>query len=174
LTCVMGVDPGLITTGYGVLEKRGQKVFLIEGGVIKTSSEMELSLRLEKIFKDISDILSEFNPEVIAVEKLYSHYKHPVTAIMMGHARGAVFLAAALKNISVASYGATEIKKSIAGHGRASKEQIKYMVSKTLGLDDLPGPYDVTDALAIALTHLNMRTKDVIQINRKDNGIRRE
>jgi len=159
---VMGVDPGLITTGYGILDQRGQDISLIEGGVVKTLSTSELSVRLNQLFTGISDVLNEFNPEVMAVEKLYSHYKHPVTAIMMGHARGVIFLAAAVREIPVVSYGATEIKKSITGRGRASKEQVQFMMSRELRLETLPEPFDVTDALAIALTHLNMRRKDVI------------
>ena len=159
---VMGVDPGLITTGYGILEVKGEKVILLEGGVVKTDSGKELSLRLEQIFNGISSVLDEFHPEVVAVEKLYSHYKHPRTAIMMGHARGVIYLAASLRKIPVVSYGATEIKKSITGRGRASKEQVQYMMARELGLSGLPKPYDVSDALAIALTHLNKRKKYVI------------
>ena len=154
---VMGVDPGLITTGYGLLESKENTINLIEGGIIKTKSSMELPLRLEQIFSGLSDIIEEFKPDAMSVEKLYSHYKHPITAIMMGHARGAIFLAAALKHVAVFSYGATEIKKAITGQGRATKSQVQYMMVRELGLERLPEPYDVTDALAIALTHLNLR-----------------
>lgn len=159
---VMGVDPGLITTGYGLLEKKGHELFLIEGGFIKTQSSEELSLRLEEIFNGISEVIKEFRPEVVAVEKLYSHYRHPVTAIMMGHARGAIFLAAAINNVPVVSYGATEIKKAITGNGRASKRQVQTMISRELRLKELPEPHDVTDAIAVALTHINMRNRNVI------------
>jgi crossover junction endodeoxyribonuclease RuvC len=160
---VMGVDPGLITTGYGLLQEHGQKIILIEGGVVRTRSCDELSVRLHLIFSGISSVIDEFKPDAVSVEKLYSHYKHPKTAIMMGHARGVIYLAAAIRNIPVASYGATEIKQSITGRGRASKEQVQFMMSKELGLHVLPEPYDVTDALAIALTHINMRKKEMFK-----------
>ncbi|MEQ8224522.1 MAG: crossover junction endodeoxyribonuclease RuvC [Candidatus Eremiobacterota bacterium] len=160
---VMGVDPGLITTGYGLLQEHGQKITLIEGGVVKTRSCDELSVRLKVLFNGISGVLDEFRPDAVAVEKLYSHYKHPKTAIMMGHARGVIYLAAAIRDIPVASYGATEIKQSITGRGRATKEQVQFMMSRELGLQVLPEPYDVTDALGIALTHINMRKKEIFK-----------
>jgi crossover junction endodeoxyribonuclease RuvC len=98
-------------------------------------------------------VIEQFQPGVVAVEQLYAHYDHPRTAILMAHARGVVFLAAAQGNLPVASYAATQIKKTITGNGRASKEQVQRTIRQELGLAQLPEPADVTDALAVALCH---------------------
>ena len=97
--------------------------------------------------------MEQFAPEVVAVEQLYAHYKHPRTAILMGHARGVLFLAAAEKGLDVVSYSATRVKKTVTGSGRASKEQVQRTIQRELGLAQVPEPPDVADALAVALCH---------------------
>ncbi|OQX92151.1 MAG: crossover junction endodeoxyribonuclease RuvC [candidate division Zixibacteria bacterium 4484_95] len=151
----VGIDPGLDTTGYGVLECSGDHVKLKEAGVIKTRRRLPLEERLAEIFSSLNEVFDEYKPRLVVIEDLYSHYRHPKTAIIMGHARGAVFLSAAHSKIPVKSYGATMVKKSLTGNGRASKHQVQYMVRDKLGLNNIPESPDVADALAVALCHIN-------------------
>jgi len=156
---VLGVDPGLNVTGYGLIESTDRDMKLIEAGVIKTSSGRPISDRLRRIYDGLSEIVDRNRPEVLVLEKIYSHYKHPVTAILMGHARGAVCLLCGKYDIPLVNYASTHLKSAIAGRGRASKKQVAGMVRTLLRLDRLPEPEDVTDALALAISHLHSATK---------------
>jgi crossover junction endodeoxyribonuclease RuvC len=109
--------------------------------------------RLVSLYDGLVEILEQFQPVSVAVEQLFAHYAHPRTAILMGHARGVLLLAAGQRGLPVHNYSALRIKKTITGHGRASKEQIQLTVQKELGLARLPEPADVADALATALCH---------------------
>jgi len=157
---VLGIDPGLQVTGYGLLQAQGARVQVAEAGVVRTDEGQSLAERVRKIHDAVRDIVGDLAPDVIAVEELYSHYRHPVTAILMGHARGVMFLAAAEAGVPVVSYGATRIKKALTGQGRASKEQVQRMVQSTLRLRQLPQPADVADALAVALCHCNVVARE--------------
>lgn len=150
---ILGVDPALTVTGYGVVDVKRGGVSLVEGGVITTSAKESISLRLDKIYTAVTELIAETMPEVMVLEKLYAHYRHPTTAYILGEARGVICLAAAKKNIPLAEYAATRIKKAIVGKGLASKYQVQRMVCGTLGLKDLPRYTDVTDALALAIAH---------------------
>ena len=149
----MGVDPGLGVTGYGLLELDGHKLRLVEAGVIRTKPKATLERRLDDIFSELTGILTEYSPQTMAVEDLYSHYAQAKTAIIMGHARGVIFLSAAKQGIPVTSYSATRIKKTVTGNGHATKEQVQHMVKERLKLVKLPTPPDVSDALAAAICH---------------------
>jgi crossover junction endodeoxyribonuclease RuvC len=157
---VLGIDPGLQVTGYALVETKGPRVRVVEAGVVRSDERCPLAERIRKIYNAARDIVRELGPDAIAVEDLYSHYRHPVTAILMGHARGVVFLAAAEAGVPVVSYGATRIKKALTGEGRASKEQVQRMVQSTLRLPKLPQPPDVADALAVALCHANVVARE--------------
>jgi crossover junction endodeoxyribonuclease RuvC len=109
--------------------------------------------QLKEIASELEGIITQFRPDAIAVEELYSHYDHPRTAIIMGHARGIIFLKAAEAGIEVFPYASTRIKKSLTGNGRAKKSQVQLMIKSTLELPDVPEPPDAADALAIALCH---------------------
>ena len=148
---VCGIDPGLGATGYAVLRRRGNALTVIDAGVCRFDDGLPLADRLLAVEHEIAGIMNEHRPGVVAVEELYSHYAHPRTAILMGHARGVILLAAAKAGIEVRSYGATHIKRHLTGNGRASKAQMQRAVKTTLGLAALPEPPDVADALAIAL-----------------------
>jgi crossover junction endodeoxyribonuclease RuvC len=150
---ILGIDPGLAITGYGVIESSAARATLCEAGVIRSTAKGKLAARVREIFEGVGEVVEQFRPQVMVVEQLYAHYKHPRTAILMGHARGAIFLAAALRGVEVVSYAATRIKKTITGHGRASKEQIQRTIQQELGLANVPEPPDVADALAGALCH---------------------
>ena len=151
---ILGVDPGLRRTGYGVIEMAGGSVRLIEGGVIRCHlGEQPLSERLVEIHRSVSEVIAEYRPRVLALEQLFSHYGHPRTAILMGHARGVICLAAAQAGLPVYDYPASRIKAALTGSGRASKDQMQRMIQRHLDLDELPAPHDVADALAVAICH---------------------
>jgi crossover junction endodeoxyribonuclease RuvC len=150
---ILGIDPGLNTTGYGVLDFATRQPRLIEAGVVRGKSHAELSVRVKEIHDGVTDIISSLKPEVMAIEELYSHYDRPTTAILMGHARGAIILAAAQAGIPVVNYPATQIKKTITGNGHAAKWQMQEAIRNELSLPAVPEPPDVADALAIALCH---------------------
>ena len=154
---ILGVDPGLITTGYGLIEVSGRDAVLLEGGVIRGGpDESPLELRLSALFDGLIEVLDQFHPEALALEELYSHYEHPTTAILMGHARGALCLAAAKRSVPVFHYPSTRIKSSLTGNGRASKTQMQKAIQMRLGLKHVPDPHDIADALAAALCHYSV------------------
>ncbi len=153
---ILGVDPGLEITGYGCVGREKSGFGLIEAGVIRTKKTDRLPRRLAVLYDNFVELLGEVRPEVIAIEELYSHYKHPRTSIIMGHARGVVLLAAGHQNIGIISYGANRIKKSLTGNGHATKEQMRLMVNNVLNLEKMPTQSDVSDAIAVALCHANV------------------
>jgi len=148
---ILGIDPGLQVCGYACLETGGDKDALIEAGVFQTDNDLAIEARLNQIAGDIKSLLEKFRPDVVAVEELYSHYAHPKTAILMGHARGVILQRCAEAAIEVRSFSATRIKKSLTGNGRASKEQVQRTIQTILSLPDVPEPSDVADAIAAAL-----------------------
>ena len=149
---VAGIDPGLQRTGYAVLRRaRATRVAVVDAGIITSDNGLELPQRLVQIAEGLVAVFAEHNPQLVAVEELYARYKHPRTAILMGHARGLVLLAAARRDIPVRNFSATAIKKSLTGNGRASKVQVQRAVQVTLGLREQPDPPDVADAIAVAL-----------------------
>jgi crossover junction endodeoxyribonuclease RuvC len=153
---ILGVDPGLRVTGYAVLESRAGSPHVCEAGIVRTAegkSTTDVALRVRCLYDGIVEVVEQFRPDVMVVEQLFAHYDHPRTAILMGHARGVILLAAAQNEIPVISYVASRVKKTITGHGRASKEQMQYAIERELKLPRLPEPHDVADALAIALCH---------------------
>lgn len=152
---IVGIDPGLHITGYGVLKSNGPHTDIVEAGIIKTEKKNHFEDKLKEIFTETGKIIRQYKPDYIAVEELYSHYVHPRTAIIMGHARGVVFLQAARNKIPVISYASTRIKKSLTGNGRASKSQVQKMIKTTLKLKEEVWSPDTADALAVALCHHN-------------------
>jgi len=152
--CVLGIDPGLNTTGYGVLAFGSKGPILREAGVIRGgTAKRNIEERLFDIHEGLRDVLTTFRPVAMAIEQLYSHYERPRTAILMGHARGVICLAAQECNTPVVHYAATHVKKILTGAGHAPKDQIQRAIQLELKLKDLPEPPDVADALAIALCH---------------------
>lgn len=156
---ICGIDPGLRITGYAVIEADGTRVKLLEAGVIRPDKDCTLPVRLRQLSLESHDVFSEHRPEAIAVEKLYSHYAHPVTAILMGHARGVILASAAQAHIDLMDIPATRIKKLLTGNGHASKAQMQAAVMHVLGLKAAPEPPDVADAIAIALAGWRMRVR---------------
>lgn len=162
---VLGIDPGLERTGYGVLETNGHGLLVLEAGVVRSRPSDTMAVRLMEIAKEIGEIIGQFGPDAIAIEELYSHYKHPRTAIIMGHARGILILKAAEAGIPVVSYAATRIKKSLTGNGRANKLQMQKMIGSTLNLSGTPESPDAADALAVALCHCRSLTHNKEEVS---------
>ncbi len=160
---ILGIDPGLQVCGYACLEAGGDKETLIEAGVIRTTSGSAIEEKLNRIAQDTQSLLENFKPDIVAVEELYSHYAHPKTAILMGHARGVILQGCAQAAIEVRSFSATRIKKSITGNGRASKEQVQKTIQTILSLPQIPEPNDVADAIAAALCCANSINSIVIR-----------
>ena len=150
---ILGVDPGLEITGYGVVDAAGGGLQLVEAGVVRARSRGSLTLRVQEIYDGVRDVISSLHPHVLALEELYSHYGHPKTAILMGHARGVICLAGAQAGIRVVHYPATQIKRILTGNGRAPKMQMQLSIQRELQLRTIPEPPDVADALAVALCH---------------------
>ena len=148
---ICGIDPGLETTGYAVVGGGVTPPAVVDAGVCRFGRTRSLAERLVDIERDLSSILQEHRPTVVAVEQLFAHYKHPRTAILMGHARGVILLTAARVGIEVRDYPATQVKRFLTGNGRATKGQMQRAIQATLNLAELPEPADVADALAIAL-----------------------
>jgi len=152
---ILGIDPGLVRTGYGLIEaSSAESVKLIEAGVIKTQPDQGISNRLRIIYDNLGDIITAHKPSVVVLEKLYSHYKHPSTSILMGHARGIACLLCGMNNVRLVNYSATHIKKAVTGNGRASKKQIQRIMKTLLKLKKTPEPFDVSDALAMAMSYV--------------------
>ena len=148
---ICGIDPGLRVTGYAVIDADGVKVRLLEAGVIRPDAGCPLPARLRQLSLESHDVFTEHKIDAIAVEKLYSHYAHPATAILMGHARGVILASAAQARIEVMDIPATRIKRLLTGNGHASKAQVQAAVTRVLRLAKPPEPADVADAIAIAL-----------------------
>jgi len=147
----LGVDPGLNRTGYALLVRAQRTPLLKEAGVIRSTRGLSLAQRVYEIGKGLREVIREFEPQAMAVEQVFSIGKYPKTALLMAHARGAVLMTAAERNIPVVHYTPTQVKRSLTGSGRASKVQIQHAVKNELRLDCLLEPNDVSDATAVAL-----------------------
>lgn len=150
-TRILGIDPGLNITGYGVVESSGSKIQLIEAGVVRSQPKRSLHARINEIYSGVREVLDGLHPDIMILEQLFSHYQRPRTAILMGHARGAICLAAAQHALPLVHIEPTRVKKIMTGNGRAPKSQIQLAVKAQLGLDEVPEPADIADALAIAI-----------------------
>jgi crossover junction endodeoxyribonuclease RuvC len=150
----MGVDPGLVATGFGVLEAGADAVTVLDAGVITTASTQPLEARLNALYRAVLRIIEVRTPTFLVVEDLYSEYKFPRTAILMGHARGVVYLAARQLGVGVTALAPSEVKRAVTGNGSAGKAQVQRGVQTLLGLKDVPHPSHVADALGLAVTGL--------------------
>tara|TARA_R100000789_G_scaffold100609_1_gene112105 strand:+ start:3932 stop:4426 length:495 start_codon:yes stop_codon:yes gene_type:complete len=152
---ILGIDPGLNRTGYGVIHREQNRVILDEGGVVATNTSQPLAERICEIACEIREVIDQWKPTALAIEQVFSLGKNPKSAILLAHVRGAVLANAFESGLKIYHYKPTQIKKLLTGHGRASKEQMQHVVKTELGLSEVPRPHDVADALAIALCHLH-------------------
>ncbi|MFW6082978.1 MAG: crossover junction endodeoxyribonuclease RuvC [Chloroflexota bacterium] len=151
---VLGVDPGTATTGYGVVEQRGNRLKALASGVIRTDADQSTPARLQVIHRQLQTLATEWRPEEAAVEELF--FSNNVrTAMSVGQARGVAILALADAGLPVAEYTPLAVKQAVTGYGRADKAQMQEMVRMLLGLSEIPRPDDAADALAVAICHLH-------------------
>ncbi|MBO8128692.1 MAG: crossover junction endodeoxyribonuclease RuvC [Peptococcaceae bacterium] len=153
---IIGLDPGIAITGYGVLSLEGTSYHVKTFDCINTSSKLPLTLRLQKIYHELCNLFEQWQPAELAVEQLFFN-KNVKTALMVGQARGVSLLAAAQAGVQVFEYTPLQVKQSVTGSGRADKQQVQYMVRAVLGLPEVPKPDDVADALGVAICHCHMR-----------------
>ncbi|WP_109015119.1 crossover junction endodeoxyribonuclease RuvC [Novimethylophilus kurashikiensis] len=150
VTRILGIDPGLRLTGFGVIEKQGEKLAYIASGTIK-SGEGELPARIKVILAGLNEVIQTYTPEQVAIEKVFVNV-NPQSTLLLGQARGAAISAAVLRDLPVAEYTALQVKQSVVGNGHAAKEQVQEMVKRLLKLPGTPKP-DSADALACAICH---------------------
>jgi crossover junction endodeoxyribonuclease RuvC len=148
---IIGIDPGLQLTGYGVIDWRPVRPVLVDGGVIRLKVKTPIPDRLVELEQELDDLFAEHKPDACAVEQLYSNYEHPRTAILMGHARGVILLVARRRGVRIEEFAANRIKQSLTGHGHAGKAQMQRAIQAQWNLAEPPEPPDVADALAVAL-----------------------
>ena len=149
----MGVDPGLIQTGFGIISVKDNQRTLIDYGIIKPSPKDNLSNRLLTIFNDVCKIITDFAPQVFAIEDIF-YGKNIKSAFYLGQARGVVMMCAAKHDMPVFEYSAKKVKQAITGNGNADKTQLQYMPKQIFKLKELPAPLDASDAIGIALCHI--------------------
>jgi crossover junction endodeoxyribonuclease RuvC len=149
---VLGIDPGTARTGYGVVALGDRRMSLLECGVVRTARQRPLAERIRQIFEAVQSIIERFEPSVLSVEQVFQG-KNARSALTLGHARGAILLAGALAGIQIAEYSPTAIKNAVVGTGRATKEQVGFMVKTHLRLVSAPSPNDASDGVAVALCH---------------------
>ncbi len=153
---ILGVDPGLITTGYGVVDITTGTPKIIEVGTIEPNIKDKFEVRIAKIYKHLNTIIEVNKPQILVLEKLYAHTKHPTTASILGHVRGVICLAAAEHKIELAEHSVKRIRKSLLGNGNATKAQVQEFVKRLLNIKAATFKLDASDALALALGHAHM------------------
>ena len=151
---ILGIDPGLKATGYGLVDvglEQHHQVKVLEAGTIEPRLSDPLQDKVYKIYKNLDAIILQYTPEVMVIEKLYAHYKHPMTACILGHARGVICLLAASRNLKLVEQSVKRIRKALVGNGNASKQQTQQVVAHVLSIDARKLTLDASDALALAL-----------------------
>tara|TARA_B110000438_G_C15784758_1_gene637879 strand:- start:1150 stop:1632 length:483 start_codon:yes stop_codon:yes gene_type:complete len=151
---VLGIDPGLVTTGYGFIQSKNNTNSIIDYGTISPKKTENLSRRLNTIYQDVSYIIDEYQPSIMAIEEVF-YGKNVKSALLLGHARGVAMVSASKNNIPVFEYSARKVKQSVTGNGTAHKSQVQYMIMQSFNLKNFKFSLDASDALAIALCHIN-------------------
>lgn len=150
----LGIDPGTAICGYGVVEMIGNRLRPVAYGAVQTSMKLEQAARLKIIYDGINELIATYKPDIMGVEQLFFN-KNVSTAMTVGQARGVILLTAAQNNLKLAEYTPLQVKQSVVGYGRATKEQVTYMTQRLLCIQEKPKPDDVADALAIAICALH-------------------
>jgi crossover junction endodeoxyribonuclease RuvC len=151
---VLGIDPGLASTGYGVVARRAGRLVALDGGVIETPPELARERRLADIHMEVEQLIATHEPDAVALEELYFG-QNVRTAFAVGHARGVAMLAAGQRGLPCTGYTPQQVKGAVCGNGRAGKEQVMRMVTALLGLECEPHADHAADALAVAICHVN-------------------
>ncbi|MDD3807431.1 MAG: crossover junction endodeoxyribonuclease RuvC [Candidatus Marinimicrobia bacterium] len=159
---ILGIDPGLNSTGYGLIDYMPHHTQFIAGGVIKNRVGTNFPDKLYHLYQEIGAVITHYKPELMIIEETYSN-RNPRTSLLLGHARGALIVAGRHYDIPIIEYASRYVKKALTGNGGASKEQVRYMVMKVLNISKLPPEMDTSDALAVALTHCHyMKYKSLL------------
>ncbi len=149
---ILGVDPGSQRTGYGCIETEGNRYHVVDCGAITVPARIPLAEKLLVLYRGLAELLTRHRPDVVAIENLF-YARNARSALVLGHVRGALMLAAAEAGVTICEYTAAEVKQAVVGYGRAEKRQVQQMVALLLGMDQPPAPLDVSDALAVAVCH---------------------
>ena len=153
---VLGIDPGSVVTGFGVVEEQANRLQAQTWGALRTTARQPLCDRLRRIYDGLAEALATWQPDAVSVERVFIA-ENPKTALTLGHARGVALLAVAHAAVPLVEYSALEIKVAVVGYGRAAKSQVQQMVRTVLQLQENPQPADAADALAAAICHLHTR-----------------
>jgi crossover junction endodeoxyribonuclease RuvC len=159
---IMGIDPGIATIGFGLVDKEQNHIKLVQCGVITTPAHISLAQRLEQIYEDLCRLLDLFHPDAVSIEELFFN-TNITTGIAVAHGRGVILLACRKAGVQVFEYTPLQVKQSVAGYGRAEKRQVMEMTMRMLRLKEIPRPDDAADALAIALCHGRAATSLLFQ-----------
>ena len=153
---ILGIDPGLNITGYGFIECNGSHLKLLETGIIRPKQKDLFQNRINKVYMILDEMIAQYKPDVLVLEKLYAHYNHPTTASILGHVRGAICLLCAQRKITLAEHSVKRIRKAIVGQGNATKAQTQRVVAHILKIDERQLTLDASDALALALGYRHL------------------
>ena len=160
---LVGIDPGTATTGFGVVDKRGDRVTFVDCGVFSTPARLDAPARLQMIYNEFNALLDRYAPESVATERLF-FTDNVTTGIPVGRALGVILLATAQRRLPWTEYTPTQVKSAVVGTGRAEKKQVQFMVTRLLNLAETPKPDDAADALAIAICHAHtQRTESAVR-----------
>ncbi len=160
---VLGIDPGTLTSGYGIVTEENHKLFHVASGGISPSAKQPFPKRLKKIYEELEKIIEKYRPHVVVVEDLFVS-KNIKSALKLGHARGVAILAAMNAGLPVFEYAPLEVKQAVVGHGKAEKKQVQLMVKNLLDLQKVPHPADACDALAAAICHIHSsRLREILR-----------
>ena len=170
---IFGIDPGSACTGYGCIDSDGSRCRLVGCGAIRVSARLPLSDRLVAVYDELTLLLATHRPACVAIEGIF-HARNARSALVLGHARGVAMLAASKAGLPMAEYAPTEVKRAVVGYGRADKQQVQQMIVLLLGLETAPSPFDVSDALAIAICHAHAASfpQPVVSSTGRDAGVR--
>lgn len=154
---ILGIDPGLKTTGYGFIKFADGVTKLLETGIIQPKVRENIQDRLEKVYQTLAGLIDQYKPDVCVLEKLYAHYNHPTTASILGHVRGVICLLTAQKDVKLEEYSVKRIRKALTGNGNASKMQVQRVVAHVLQINERKLTLDASDALALALGYVHIQ-----------------
>lgn len=155
---ILGIDPGLIATGFGVVDIAATgKVNVVDAGTIKPKTSDAFEARIGKVHQCLTSIIIEHKPEVIVLEKLYAHYKHPTTACILGHVRGVICLVAYEQKVELVEHSVKRIRKALTGNGNSTKQQVQAFIKNLLNIPNVTLALDTSDALALALGYAHMK-----------------
>jgi crossover junction endodeoxyribonuclease RuvC len=156
---IVGIDPGLKATGFSFIEQNGNDVQLLEIGTIKPKAQATIAIKLQEIYQTLSQLINVHSPEVLVLEKIYSHVKHPTTIGVLGHVRGVVCLLCAQKDLVLMEYSVKRVRKAITGNGNATKAQTQKIVANLFRIDGSTLSLDASDSLALALGYVYMNKR---------------